>query len=153
MAKSVVVMPFSVTFPTRHTDTFAATGFVHTGVLFALTELAYAAYESAVGLSKPGHIVAVQVRSRAEYRAPLPWRDGAWVSVTTLAAGPTGFTQQYDLRSARTDRLIARIEHDWVWLDTTTGRAVALAADAVRRLLDGPGGADAEPGPHEEERR
>ena len=66
-------MPFRVQFPTRHTDTYAATGFVHAGVLLALTELAYAAFERAAGLSKPPHIVSVEVRTRAEYRTPLPW--------------------------------------------------------------------------------
>jgi hypothetical protein len=30
---------FEITFPTRHTDAFAATGYVHAGVLLALTEM------------------------------------------------------------------------------------------------------------------
>ena len=41
-------MAFEITYPTRHTDAFAATGFVHAGVLLALTEMAYAAFEEAV---------------------------------------------------------------------------------------------------------
>jgi acyl-CoA thioesterase FadM len=127
-------MPFSISFPTRHTDTFASTGFVHAGVLLALTELAYAAFEQAVGLSKPSHVVAVEVRTRAEYLAPLPWQDGTTVTVTTLAATERGFTQAFTIRSSRTDRVTARIEHDWVWLDTKAGRAVPLD-DATRTAL------------------
>jgi acyl-CoA thioesterase FadM len=132
-------MPFRVSFPTRHTDTYAATGFVHAGVLLALTELAYAAYERAAGVDKPAHVVAVEVRTRAEYLAPLPWQDGVVVEVVTLAAEGRGFTQAFALRSARTDRLIARIEHDWVWLDTAAGRAVPLpeAAQAAFLALGG----------------
>lgn len=128
-------MPFTVTFPTRHTDAFAATGFVHVGVLFALTELAYAEFERASGVSKPATTVAVEVRSRAEYVAPLPWQDGVTIEVTTLAAGEQGFTQAYALRSARTDRLVARIEHDWVWLDTTNGRRVPLEEATRERFI------------------
>jgi acyl-CoA thioesterase FadM len=131
-------MPFTVRFPTRHTDTYAATGFVHAGVLLALTELAYAAYERAAGLSKPAHIVSVQVRTRAEYRVPLPWQDGAVVEVTTLAASSSGFSQRFTVRSGQTDRLVATLEHDWVWLDTTSGRAVPLPPDVQARVLAAP---------------
>ena len=128
-------MPFRVSFPTRHTDTYAATGFVHAGVLLALTELAYAAYERAAGVEKPAHVVAVQVRTRADYLSPLPWQDGAAVEVTTQAASDRGFTQLFALRSSRTDRLVARIEHDWVWLDTTTGRAVPVPENVQAAFL------------------
>ncbi len=128
-------MAFTLRCETRHTDTFAATGFVHAGVLLALTELAYAAAERAAGIVKPVHIVAVQVRTRAEYVAPLPWQDGAVVEVTTLAATDRGFTQAFALRSARTDRLVARIEHDWVWMDTAAGRRVTLPEDARTAFL------------------
>ncbi len=124
-------MVFTVTFPTRHTDTFAATGFVHAGVLLALTELAYASFEAAAGVQKPQHVVAVEVRTRAEYLLPLPWREGATLSVRCLAFEGRGFTQAFEVRSAASGRLVARIEHDWVWLDATTGRAVPLE-DAVR---------------------
>ncbi len=31
--------------------------------------------------------------------------------------------------------LLARIEHDWVWLDTTTGRAVPIPDEAQAALL------------------
>lgn len=128
-------MSFTISFPTRHTDCFAATGFVHAGVLLALTELAYAAYEEAAGLAKPEHVVAVEVRTRAEYLRPLPWRDGVALAVTTVSASPQGFTQAFTLCSARTDRVVARIEHDWVWLDTETGRAVPLADEVQAQLL------------------
>src|SRR5204862_6672532 len=105
------------------------------GVLLALPELADASFEQAAGASKPATTVAVQVRTRAEYRAPLPWQDGVTIEVTTLAAQPEGFTQAFELRSTRTDRLVARIEHDWAWLDTTTDRAVPLDEEVCRRLL------------------
>ncbi len=133
-------MAFTVRFETRHTDTYAATGFVHAGVLLALTELAYAAYERAAGVEKPAHLVAVEVRTRAEYHAPLPWQDGAVVEVATLAATDRGFTQSFAVRSARTDRLVARFEHDWVWLDTSAARAVPLppAVQAAFLRLAGP---------------
>jgi acyl-CoA thioesterase FadM len=128
-------LPFRVQFQTRHTDTYAATGFVHAGVLLALTELAYAAFERAAGLSKPPHIVSVEVRTRAEYRTPLPWQDGVVIEVQTLAAHESGFTQSFTLRNAATDRRVASIEHDWVWLDTSTGRAVPLDTDVQSALL------------------
>lgn len=131
-------MSFRVQFPTRHTDTYASTGFVHAGVLLALTELAYAAFERAAGVSKPSHIVSVEVRTRAEYRTPLPWQDGVVIEVQTLAVHEGGFTQSFTLRSATTDRRIATIEHDWVWLDTATGRAVPLDADVQAKLLATP---------------
>lgn len=134
-------MAFAVRFDTRHTDTYAATGFVHAGVLLALTELAYAAYERAVGVEKPGHIVAVEVRTRAEYLAPLPWQDGAVVEVTTLTATERGFTQAFAVRSARTDRLVARFEHDWVWLDTSAARAVPIPPAVQAALMQEPTGA------------
>jgi acyl-CoA thioesterase FadM len=127
-------LTFRVRFPTRHTDTYAATGFVHAGVLLALTELAYAEYERAAGLSKPSHVVAVEVRTRAEYRTPLPWQDGVVIEVTTLATHGNGFTQSFTLRSGRTDRVVAQIEHDWVWLDTASGRALLLDAETQARL-------------------
>ena len=127
-------MPFSISLPTRHTDTYAGTGFVHAGVLLALTELAYAAYERTAGVSKPGHVVAVQVRTRAEYHAPLP-QEGATIEVTTLACTERGFSQAFTLRSAQSDRLVARIEHDWVWLDTSSGRAAPLPEEAQEAFL------------------
>jgi acyl-CoA thioesterase FadM len=127
-------MSFTVRFPTRHTDTFAATGFVHAGVLLALTDLAYAAFESAAGVGKPSHVVAVQVRTRAEYHRPLLWQDGAEIEVRCLAVQTHGLTQQYEVRSAESGRLVARIEHDWVWLDTTSGRAVPLDETVQERF-------------------
>lgn len=122
-------MSFTLTLPTRHTDTFAATGFVHAGVLLALTELAYAASEQRAGISKPAQIVCVETRTRAEYVRPLPWQDGAEIEVECVAVSGEGLTQRYTIRSPRTTRIVARIEHDWVWLDTTSGHAVALSEE------------------------
>ena len=131
-------MLFSVTLPTRHTDTYSSTGFVHAGVRLAFTELAYAEYERAAGIRKPDGVVAVEVRTRAEYLAPLAWQDGVVVEVATLAATKRGFTQSCSLRSPRSDRLVARIEHDWVWLDTTTGRSVPLDDTVQAQLVTPP---------------
>lgn len=127
-------MTFTVRFPTRHTDTFAATGFVHAGVLLALTELAYAAFEEAAGVQKPQQIVAVELRTRAEYLRPLPWRDGAELAVRCLDATARGLTLAFEVHSAASGRLVARIEHDWVWLDTGSGRAVPLDDETQRRF-------------------
>ncbi len=131
-------MAFRFQAATRHTDTYAATGFVHAGVLLAITELAYAAYEKAANITKPPHIVAVEVRTRAEYFRPLPWQDGVTVEVSTLAANLNGFTQAFILRSSRSDQVVARIEHDWTWLDTQTGRSVPLDVATQARLLSLP---------------
>lgn len=128
-------MSFIVRCETRHTDTYAATGYVHAGVFLSFTELAYAAFERAAGVSKPAHVVSVQVRSRSEYLAPLPWQDGAVVEVTTEVATERGFTQRFSIRSATTDRLVARIEHDWVWLDTTSGRTAPLTEQVQAAFL------------------
>jgi acyl-CoA thioesterase FadM len=135
---------FSLTLPTRHTDTFAATGFVHAGVLLALTELAYAASEQRAGISKPVSIVAVEARTRAEYLRPLPWQDGAQIEVECAAVSSEGLTQRYLVRSARSTRLIARIEHDWVWLDTASGHGVALSEDVQARFAALSADADAD---------
>lgn len=129
-------MSFALTCETRHTDTYAATGFVHAGVLLALTERAYAAYQDASGVRKSEQVVAVPVRTRAEYLAPLPWQDGAVVDVVTVASSGHGFSQRFSVRSAVTDRLIARIEHDWVWLDTASGRALPFPPEAQSAFAD-----------------
>jgi acyl-CoA thioesterase FadM len=86
-------------------------------------------------VEKPAHVVAVQLRTRAEYRSPLPWQDGATIEVTTQTATERGFTQSFALRSSRTDRLVATIEHEWVWLDTSTGRVAPLPADAQTSFM------------------
>jgi len=131
-------MPVSYRFSTRHTDTYAGTPYVHAGVFLALTELAYAEFERGAGIEKPDHVVAVEVRTRAEYSAPLHWRDGAIVEAETSAASARGFTQLYAIRSATSDRRIASIEHDWVWLDIDSGRPVEIGPDTLARLVAGP---------------
>ncbi|GAB4332035.1 MAG: hypothetical protein Kow0010_17750 [Dehalococcoidia bacterium] len=130
-------MAFSATFQTRHTDTFAATGFVHAGVLLALTELAYAGFEDHCGISKPAGVVAVERETHARYLAPLPWQEWATVEVTTLAADERGFRQEFTVRSATSARLVATIVHDWVWLDIAAGRPVPIPADVQQRFLAG----------------
>ena len=127
-------MPFSISYPTRHTDTFTDTGFVHAGVLLALTELAYAAFEEHCGVSKPDHVVAVQRETRAVYHAPLPWRDGVTIEVTTTSADDRGFEQEFSVRSTARGTPVATFVHSWAWLDTVSGRGVPLPPD-VQYLL------------------
>src|SRR5688572_8509727 len=129
-------MAFEITFPTRHTDAFAATGFVHAGVLLALTEMAYAAFEEHCGLAKPGHVYAVQRATEATYAAPLGWKEGATVRVTTLTASERGFDQEFEIVAATDGRRVARFVHHWVWLDTKSGTRVALDEETQRRLLE-----------------
>ena len=130
-------MTFSVAYPTRHTDTFAATGFVHAGVLLAMTELAYATFESHCGIAKPVNVVAVQRTTHATYAAPLPWQDGATIEVVTTNADARGFTQEFTVRSTTTGATAATFIHHWAWLDTTTGRRVDIPGDVQERLLAG----------------
>ena len=72
-----------------------------------LTELAYAAFEAACGISKPDEVVAVQRETRAVYYAPLNWREGVTIEVTTSEAGPRGFTQEFSVRSQESGRATA----------------------------------------------
>lgn len=128
---------FSVTFPTRHTDTFASTGFVHAGVLLALTEMAYASFEPHCGISKPPTTVAMQRETRAVYAAPLRWQEGAVVEVVTVSADERGFEQEFTVKSAADGHLVATFVHSWIWLDTLTGKRVLLTEDVQQRYLAG----------------
>ena len=130
-------MPFSISFPTRHTDTFTDTGFVHAGVLLALTELAYAAFEEHCGISKPDHVVAVQRETRAVYHAPLPWQDGATIEVTTTSADDRGFEQEFSVTSTSRGTPVATCVHAWAWLDTVTGRGIPIPPDVQFYLQRG----------------
>ncbi len=127
--------PFEITFPTRHTDTFAATGYVHAGTLLALTELAYAAFEEHCGVSKPSTVVAVQLSTEAHYRSPLRWEEGATVGVRMTKADGSGFEQAFTVSSASDGRTIAAITHRWVWLNVETGRRVPLPEDVQQRFM------------------
>ena len=127
-------MAFQTAFETRHTDTYAATPFVHAGVLLAFTEMTYARLEEHLGFSKPEHIVCVQRETRAVYSAPLHWRDGATVDVTTTEASQRGFTQEFTVRSTATGTIAATFIHRWAWLDTATGRRVDIPEDVVVAL-------------------
>jgi acyl-CoA thioesterase FadM len=128
---------FEITFPTRHTDAFAGTGFVHAGVLLALTEMAYAAFEEHCGIAKPGHVYAVQRATEARYAAPLGWKDGATVRVRTIAANERGFDQEFEIVAASDGRRVALFVHHWVWLDTQAGKRLPLTAEVQRQLLAG----------------
>ena len=130
-------MPFSISYPTRHTDTFTDTGFVHAGVLLALTELAYAAFEEHCGISKPDHVVAVQRQTRAVYHAPLAWQDGATIEVTTTSADDRGFEQEFSVTSTARGTPVATFVHAWAWLDTVTGRGIPIPPDVQFYLQRG----------------
>lgn len=130
-------MTFETEFETRHTDCFGGTGYVHAGVLLALTEVAYARFESHCGIDaehKPGHVYAVQRSTRATYFSPLRWQEGARVRVRTTEASDRGFDQDFDVLSAADGREIARFSHRWVLLDVQAGRPVPLT-DELQRLL------------------
>ena len=127
--------PFEISFPTRHTDTFSATGYVHAGTLLALTELAYAAFEEHCAVSKPGHVVAVQVSTEARYRSPLRWEEGATIGVRTAQAAASGSEQEFAVSSSSDGRTIAMITHSWVWLDVETGHRVPLPDDVQQRFM------------------
>ena len=72
-------MTFETAFGNPPLDCFAATGFVHAGVLLALTEMAYARFEAHCGIDaghKPEHVYAVQRSTAATYFSPLPLAGG-----------------------------------------------------------------------------
>lgn len=131
---------FETEFETRHSDCFAATGFVHAGVLLALTEMAYARFESHCGIdarSKPEHVYAVQRSTAATYFSPLRWQEGARIQVRTTGATERDFDQAFEVYSASDGREIARFTHRWVLLDTRAGRPVPLTEEMKRLLLEG----------------
>jgi acyl-CoA thioesterase FadM len=130
-------MAFEITYPTRHTDAFAATGFVHAGVLLALTEMAYAAFEEHCAIAKPGYVYAVQRATEAAYAAPLGWKENAIVRVKTLSASERGFDQEFEIVAATDGRHVARFVHHWVWFDTQTGKRVTLTEEVQRAYLAG----------------
>lgn len=128
---------FTTAFETRHSDTYADTGFVHAGVLLALTEMAYARFEAHCGVAKPDHVVAVQRETRAVYHAPLGWREGATVEVNTTRADERSFEQEFAVRSTARGTPVATFVHVWAWLDTVSGRGVPLPPDVQVLLLRG----------------
>ncbi len=133
-------MTFETEFETRHSDCFAATGFVHAGVLLALTEMAYARFEAHCGIDaghKPEHVYAVQRSTAATYFSPLRWQEGARIRVRTTEANERGFDQDFDVFSAADGREIARFTHRWVWFDTRSGRPVPLPEEVGRQFLEG----------------
>lgn len=130
-------MPFEVSFPTRHTDTYAASGLVHAGVLLALTELAYAAFESHCGISKPETTLAVPRESAVTYHRPLPWREGCRIAVVTTEVGEGGFSQEFTCFSEATRVRIATFRHDWVWLDLKSGRPVPIPPEIQAKYREG----------------
>jgi acyl-CoA thioesterase FadM len=122
-------MPFSATFETRHTDTYAATPFVHQGVLLAFTEMTYARMEAHLDLNKPEHIVCVQRESVSKFNRPLHWRENARVEVVTVDVSAQGFTQAFQVFSAASGTLIATFTHRWAWMDTIEGRRLDLSPE------------------------
>tara|TARA_B110000263_G_C15257857_1_gene487347 strand:+ start:538 stop:942 length:405 start_codon:yes stop_codon:yes gene_type:complete len=128
-------MVFSVSFPTRHTDTFTNTGFVHAGVLLALTELAYNSFELYCKLQKPDHVIAVQTETHAIYHSPLPWQENTTIEIQTINVATHSFQQEFSIRSELSNKAIATFMHKWVWLDLVTGHAIPLSTAIQERLL------------------
>ena len=77
----------------------------------------------------------MQRSTECVYHAPLPWRDGAAISVETDAADGRGFEQTFQIRSARSDTPIATITHRWAWRDAASGRSEPIPPEIQRRLL------------------
>lgn len=127
-------MPLELKFETRHTDTFAATPFVHAGVLLALTELMYARIEAHLNISKPPDIVAVERETRAIYIRPLHWQEGASVRARTVSATTKGFTLESEILSATLGSPVASFTHDWIWLDSKAGRRVDIPDEVITKL-------------------
>ncbi len=127
---------FVTEFETRHTDAFAETGLVHAGVLLALTELAYARFEQAVGIRKERPVYAVQRATEASYPSALHWTEGARIVVRTLEVGERSFDQEFEVRSARDDRCVATFVHHWIWMDTANQKVVPLPDDVRKRLAN-----------------
>ena len=46
------------------------------------------------------------------------------------------FLQEFEIRSAQTERLVAAITHDWVWLDTDSGKRATIPATVLLRLRE-----------------
>ena len=113
---------FSALFQTRHTDTFAGSGFVHMGVLFALTELALVDYDRAVGAAAEGGILRFNTRSEARFLAPLPWQEGARVQMRCWRLRGTRLCFLCLVSSATTGKLVAEISHEYVFMDPIAGR-------------------------------
>jgi len=114
---------FSALFQTRHTDTFGGTGFVHMGVLFALTELALVEYDRALGVAAEGGVLRFNLRSEARFLSPLRWEEGARVQMRCLSLRGTRLSFQCLVSSATTEKPIADISHDYVYVDPATGRS------------------------------
>lgn len=113
---------FSADFQTRHTDTFAGSGFVHMGVLFALTELALVEYDRALGVSAEGGVLRFNLRSEARFLSPLPWQEGARVQMRCTRLRGTRLSFRCLVGSATTGRPVAEIEHDYAYFDPVAGR-------------------------------
>ncbi len=113
---------FSALFQTRHTDTFAATGFVHMGVLFALTELALVEYDRALGVQPEGGVLRFNLRSSARFISPLPWQEGARVRMRCTRIHGSRIAFGCVVSSATSGKDVAEIEHTYVWVDPATGQ-------------------------------
>jgi acyl-CoA thioesterase FadM len=79
----------------------------------------------------------VQSATEATYAAPLGWKEGATVRVKTIQASERGFDQEFEIVAASGGRRIALFVHHWVWMDTKTGKRVAIDEGVRRQLLAG----------------
>jgi acyl-CoA thioesterase FadM len=139
---------FSALFQTRHTDTFAGTGFVHMGVLFALTELALVDYDRALGVSAEGGVLRFNLRSEARFLSPLPWQEGARVQMRCSKLHGSRVAFQCRVSSATTAKPVADISHEYVYMDPTAGRPKAPPnLEAIRDAIlayEAPGSVETE---------
>jgi acyl-CoA thioesterase FadM len=127
---------FSALFQTRHTDTFGGTAFVHMGVLFALTELALADYDRALGVSAAGGVLRFNLRSEARFMSPLPWQEGAKVQMRCSRLRGSRISFQCLLSSATSGKAVAEITHEYAYVDPATGRSQSPEnLDAIREAV------------------
>ena len=84
----------------------------------------------------PATSMRSQRATEATYAAPLGWKEGATVRVTTLTASERGFDQEFEIVAGTDGRRVARFVHHWVWLDTKAGKRVVLDEATRRRLLE-----------------
>jgi acyl-CoA thioesterase FadM len=127
---------FSALYQTRHTDSFAGTGFVHMGVLFALTEMALVDYDRALGVTAEGGRLRFNVRSEARFLSPLPWQEGARVQMRCSRLRGARVSFACRVSSATTGRAVADINHEYAYMDPATGTpSVPPNIDQIRTAI------------------
>ena len=114
---------FKTVLPLRHTDSFGGTPFVHGGVLLALTEIALATYDEAVGLPQHRDVLRFQSPSEVRYLAPLRWDDAAVVRLRCSQLRPGRLTFECEVAAASSGATVARMTHRYAYVNAQSGRA------------------------------